>query len=212
MRVIDLGWPIQNGMIVFPGDREPSVELKTTVEADGFRSSMLHTSTHTGTHMDAPAHMVADGKFMDELPNETFFGFAQVVDARACAGRKIEVADIKKSVDDVRNVDFLLFDTGWNEKWGKEEYLYDFPILSEDAAKWIAAQQLKGIGFDTISIDPVDSMDNPIHKIIFAKNMVVIENLHNLEKVGEKPFCFVALPISLKHQDGGPTRAMAVLD
>lgn len=214
MRVIDLGWPITEEISVFPGDLRPQIKMKSTVEADGYKSHSLSMSTHNSTHMDAPSHMVADGKNMDELPNEIFFGFAKVIDVSHCAGREIELADVKLSGKEMACVDFLLLKTGWSAKWGTEEYLKDFPVLSKDAAAWIASRDLKGVGLDVVSVDPVTSTDSAIHRILFGgkKDFVIIENMRNLDKVEGNPFCMVALPISLVEQDGGPCRAMAVLE
>ena len=68
------------------------------------------------------------------------------------------------------------------------------------------------MGFDAISVDPVDSETCEIHKILLGAKLVIIENLRNLDKVGTKPFCMAALPISLTKQDGGPARVMAVME
>ncbi|HAH69278.1 MAG TPA: hydrolase, partial [Synergistaceae bacterium] len=58
MRVIDLSWPITDGMMVFPGDIPPTVKKGATMEENGWRTTLLSFSSHTGTHMDAPSHMV----------------------------------------------------------------------------------------------------------------------------------------------------------
>ncbi|MEG1836511.1 MAG: cyclase family protein [Synergistaceae bacterium] len=212
MKVIDLGHPLIDGMAVFPGDIVPSIKSGATMEDNGWRTTIVNMSSHAGTHMDAPAHMLKDGEYMDELPNETFFGFGLVIDVRHCAGRKIELSDIKAHVKDVNFSDFLLFYTGWSDKWGTEEYMKDFPTLSEEAAKWVTKQDLKGIGFDALSVDTVDSTTCEIHKTILGAKLVILENLTNLDKVGKKPFCMTALPISLVKQDGGSARVMAVLE
>ncbi|MDD4159991.1 MAG: cyclase family protein, partial [Synergistaceae bacterium] len=78
MRVIDLSWPITDAMMVFPGDTPPSVKKAATMEENGWRSTLISFSSHTGTHMDAPSHMIPDGKSLDLLPSETFFGFGLV--------------------------------------------------------------------------------------------------------------------------------------
>ncbi|NLD04574.1 MAG: cyclase family protein, partial [Synergistaceae bacterium] len=78
--------------------------------------------------------------------------------------------------------------------------------------EWLSEKKLKGVGFDALSVDPVDSPSNDIHKILLSSGLVILENLRNLDQVGYRPFCMVALPISLTDQDGGPARVMAVLD
>lgn len=212
MKVIDLSWPITNGTIVFPGDISPDISVKSTVEEDGCATLRLSFSSHTGTHIDAPAHMLVSGKTLDALPSETYFGLAQAADVTRCAGRQIEIADIEASLKDVRNLDFVLLNTGWSARWDSPLYLEGYPVLSKAAASWLAEQGLKGIGVDTISIDAVSAADNEIHKILMAKGLIIIENLRCLELVSDEPFCLVALPLPLEHADGAPARVMAVLN
>lgn len=211
MRVIDLSWPIVGGMIVFPGDVSPSIKIKSTVERDGYTTRLLTASTHTGTHIDAPAHMLSGGKTLDQLPSETYFGFAQVVDATCCVGREIEIADIKASVGEIHSVDFVLINTGWSQYWGKPDYLLGYPVLSPEAAEWLAAYDLKGVGVDAISVDTVNTKTSVIHKTLMSQGLVLIENLRNLDQMPTEPSCFVALPLSLENADGAPARVMTVL-
>lgn len=212
MRVIDLSWPLTDGMMVFPGEVTASVKKGATINNNGWRTTLFSLSSHTGTHMDAPAHLIPEGKTLDQLPNETFFGFGLVVDVRGCVGRRIELADIKATSSEISGADFLLFRTGWSEKWETEEYMTGFPVLSPLSAEWLSEKKLKGVGFDAISADPVDSASNEVHKILLSNGLVILENLRNLDKVGYRPFCMAALPISLIDQDGGPARVMAVLE
>lgn len=212
MKVIDLSWPITNGTIVFPGDSSPDISVESTVERNGCATYRLSFNSHTGTHIDAPAHILASGKTLDELPSETYFGLAQAADVSHCAGRQIEAADIKASLKDVKSLDFILLNTGWSAKWDSPLYLEGYPVLSEAAAEWLTEQGLKGIGVDTISIDSVSAADNDIHKILMTKGLIVIENLRRLELVSDGPFCLAALPLPLERAEGAPARVMAVLD
>ena len=58
MRVIDLGWPIEDSMQVFPGDISPEIKELTKIEEEGCRSKKIIISSHTGTHMDAPLSLI----------------------------------------------------------------------------------------------------------------------------------------------------------
>lgn len=212
MKVIDLGHSITNGMTAFPGDIPAAIKTEATIET-GFRTTLISMNSHTGTHIDAPAHILKNGKYMEELSKETFFGFGLVVDVTKCAGRKIELFDIRtNATKNIDYADFILFRTGWSDKWNTKNYLSDFPVLSESTAEWLTKQGLKGVGFDTLSADDVYSKEMKIHKILLGAEIIIIENLCNLDKVGEKPFCMVCLPISLTKQDGGPARVMAILE
>ncbi|ANZ46199.1 hypothetical protein BED41_14470 [Cloacibacillus porcorum] len=213
MRVIDLGWPIEDSMQVFPGDISPEIKELTKIEDEGCRSKKIIISSHTGTHMDAPAHMLAGGACLDELPSETFFGFAVIADVSGCAGREIEISDLGLTREEMAAADFLLLHTGYCDKMGEDGYLEGFPVLSQAAARALAEQELKGIGVDAISVDPVKSAECPVHKTILGNGMVVLENLRGLRQLPFKtPFCLTALPLALKGADGAPARVMAVLE
>lgn len=213
MRVIDLSWPIADGMPVFPGDPAPSVKRVMTAEKDGAAVSLLTLGSHTGTHMDAPAHMAAGGRTLDELPCESFFGLALVADVSKLAGRRIERADITAPPAGIGSVDFLLLYTGWSAKWGDASYTRGSPALSEDAALWLAALKLKGVGVDAMSLDEAGSETCRVHKILLGSGLLIIENMRNLELLtAAGTFCFAALPLPFKNADGAPVRAAAVLE
>lgn len=213
MRVIDLGRPIEGSMQVFPGDLPPVIEELKKIEEAGFRAKKITMSSHTGTHIDAPAHMLAGGARLDELPNETFFGFAVIADVSGRRGGEIEMSDLGLTREVLASADFLLLHTGYGDKMGGEGYLKDFPVLSLEAARSLAALDLKGLGVDAISVDPVESAECPVHKIILGGGLIIIENLRGLRRLPFKePFCLTALPLALKEADGAPARVMAVLE
>ena len=58
MTVIDLTRAIREGMPVSPGTEQPRLTTACTVSQCGYRETLLHMYSHTGTHMDAPAHMI----------------------------------------------------------------------------------------------------------------------------------------------------------
>lgn len=114
MKVYDLTHTIQNDMPVYPGTEQPKLTTACTIEAVGYRETLLHMFSHTGTHMDAPAHMLLDGAALDSYPGEKFAGAAVVVD---CRERESISLPLLQSYD-LDGVDFVLFCTGWDKKWG----------------------------------------------------------------------------------------------
>jgi arylformamidase len=212
MRVIDLGWPIEENMTIFPGDRAPKIKRVCTIERDGFESREITLCTHSGTHIDAPSHLIKGAKSMDRLPPETFFGMAAAADLTSVKGREIPLSALEPFLDSARCADFILLRTDWSKKWRSPLYLEDFPYLCEDAARAIARLGLKGVGIDTISYDPIESKDLTVHKILLESGAVLIQNLKSLDLLPKELFCLAALPISLTEQDGGPARVMAVLE
>lgn len=118
MQVIDLSQPLYEGMPVYPGTPAPVFSTVTTVENHGYRVKKIAMNTHVGTHMDAPAHMLADGKTLDILPLERFMGRAAIVDVRACAGGIIGLGELQAQKELLEQVDFVLFWTGWSSICG----------------------------------------------------------------------------------------------
>ena len=57
MKVIDLTHMIESTMPVYPGTEPPIFEPANTYEKDGFKETKITMFTHTGTHMDPPAHL-----------------------------------------------------------------------------------------------------------------------------------------------------------
>ena len=80
MRVIDLTHTIESGMPVYPGPEPPILEPANTYDRDGFRETKLSMYSHTGTHMDPPAHLFRDRTTLDAFPPEQFIGKALVID------------------------------------------------------------------------------------------------------------------------------------
>ena len=95
MRFIDLTHVIKPGMTVFPGTEPPVFEVGSSIAADGFEEKRITLFSHTGTHMDAPAHILAGARRLDEFPIETFGGRACVVDVSGFEGGKIDVTVLK---------------------------------------------------------------------------------------------------------------------
>ncbi len=205
MRIIDLTHTLEEEMPVFPGTEKPKLVCACIMERDGFREKLMTMYSHTGTHIDAPSHMIVDGKNLDDFAVHHFVGNAIVID---CTGysRDIPLELLKRY--DLSEVDFVLLKTGWDKKWGTEHYFKGFPALTEEAAEYLASLHLKGLGVDCISVDLMENNQFSIHKILLKENMVMIENLTNLEHL-EEVFTLHVLPLKIKAADGSPVRAIA---
>ncbi|WP_136805610.1 cyclase family protein [Desulfosediminicola flagellatus] len=212
MRSIDLTHRLEPAMPVFPGTEQPGIEQANTLEDDGFREKKVCMYSHTGTHIDAPAHMDENGKTLDAYPVEWFHGPACVY-FHPDEHRKTITVDLLEPLQSyLKTADFLLLATGWDKYWATPEYFGDFPVLDEKAAKWLTQFSLKGIGLDVMSADMMKSKDFSIHRILFAKELLIVENLKNLSNI-PTPLCeFFCLPLNLADADGAPVRALAIVD
>lgn len=201
---IDLSHTLEEGMPVYPKTLPIEIIQSNSLEIHGFREKTLKLCSHTGTHMDAPSHMLKEGHHLDDYPISKFTGKGIVINIK-------EQDDLKKFEEKIKKVDFVLFYTSWSDLWGKKQYFEGFPCLKPKNIDYILSFSLKGIGFDAISIDPVGkNFDN--HYKVFSKDLVIIENLKGLKPLVNQIFDFVALPLKIKEADGSPIRAMASIE
>lgn len=126
--------------------------------------------SHTGTHMDAPAHMIARGRTLDSYGWRSSWGRASCSTGRgrqeipACASARA------RGGYPPRGVSALLH--GLDRLWGKDGYYENFPCLTAEAARFVASLPLKGVGEDSISLDPCDSADFPNHMALLGADFV----------------------------------------
>ena len=209
--IIDLTHTITPECPVYPGTPAPSFTPASTMTRDGYRETTLQLASHTGTHMDAPSHMLSDGSGLDQLPISQFCGKAMVLDVSAFApGQAISADFLRTQNGQLRSVDFALFYTGWEKKWGTDAYFEDvFPVPDEEAARYLVSCGLKGVGIDALSVDRIESEHFPVHKILLNGGLVTVENLCLKKLVGRKNAMFFALPLKFLNADGAPVRAIA---
>lgn len=209
MTVLDLTHTITNTMPVYSGTEQPRLTTACTIDEVGYRETLLHMYSHTGTHMDAPAHMIESGMTLDAFGAETFVGRGYVLDCRG--QREISADLLRRHEAAIGQAEFLLFCTGWDAFWGQEKYYESFPCLTAEAAELVAQLPLKGIAEDCISIDPCDSVDFPNHMTLLGRGLVNTENLKNLDKLIGRTFTFVTLPLKFENADGCSCRAVAIV-
>ncbi|MBQ4620049.1 MAG: cyclase family protein [Clostridia bacterium] len=211
MKVIDLTHPITPDMPVYPGTEKPVFTPANSYEKDGFKETKISMFTHTGTHMDPPAHLYAGRTTLDQFPIDQFIGRALVIDVRHLKeGEKITLKEIEKYASLPEKADFLLFNLGWDKKWGTDAYFGDYPCVDDEVLSYIMNGNFKGIGFDVIGLDPISDVNLIRHNRLFKeKDIVNIENLKNLDLCGNNLFNFSCFPLNIADSDGSPIRAVA---
>ncbi|SHH70649.1 Kynurenine formamidase [Desulfofustis glycolicus DSM 9705] len=211
LQVIDLSQELAPGMVVYPGSPQPQFRQVATIESDGYREMMMTLCTHHGTHLDAPAHLIAGGLTVDQLAPASFVGEALVLDFTRPDTATVDVQDLRPYEAIISGHDFVLLHTGWSKFWGDRRYFADYPVLSEAAARWLVAAGLRGVGVDTMSVDAPAAAGLPVHRLLLAGGLVIVENLNNLAALPHHSFFFSCLPLRLKDGDGSPVRAVALL-
>jgi kynurenine formamidase len=213
-QLIDLSHPLEHGQPNFAWDPKISVIPHNTVASIGYNITQISLSTHQGTHLDAPFHFYDDGKTVDQMRLDQCYGPATLIDL-VPGGQLAPKTPLTVESFEAHGAAFergakILYRTGWSRKFGTAEFFTDFPTLTLDAARWIAARRIGLLGMDT----PTPSTDwKECHHILLQRGVeiVIVEGLTNLEKLPAK-FTFIGFPLNLKGRDGAPIRAVAVVD
>jgi len=202
-RLVDLTNRIDDDTPPYPGDPETEVDQHATVEEDGYSVKRLSFSSHVSTHLDAPAHMVEDGKTLDDYPVDHFVGEAVAVDVR---GQET----VEPDLTNVGDVDMVFLRTGHVEKaYGEDAYYDDHPVVAEETAHALVDAGVKILGLDSPS---PDTSPYPVHEILLGNDVLILENLTNLDAVSGERFVCHALPLNVADADGAPCRVVAVME
>ena len=213
MKIIDLTHTMSAEMPVYPGTEKPKFDPANTYEKDGFKETRISMFSHTGTHMDPPAHLFPGRTTLDAFDASQFVGRACVIDCTdLIEGGRITMGHIERNRENADRAEFILFHTGWDRYWGKAEYFGDYPYIDEEVAEYLMKGK-KGVGLDVIGLDPIADENLTLHKkLLWENEIVIIENLTNLDKLGNGLFTFCALPFKYENADGSPIRAIAMLE
>jgi len=199
---IDLSYTIENGMATHPYDDELKLYRNRFLDNDKYNDSKLETGMHTGTHIDAPSHLLSNNILISNYPVEKFIGRGCLIDARNQA--VITMKD--EYVAMVEENDIVLLYTGLDEKFGSEFYFTNHPIVSKELAGFFVDKGVKLVGMDLPS---PDKYPFEIHRILFEKDILIIENMRNLRSllnIGE--FEVIGLPLKIK-AEASPVRIIA---
>ncbi len=178
-----------------------------------FRIQHIRMHAGIGTHMDAPAHAIPGAATIDEIPLIELIVPCFVIDVSQDAHEyyTMPVAAIEKFEEKYGKItpnSFVMIKTGWEQHWAESErYRNDhlFPSVSEEAAQFLLARQIVGLGIDTLSPDrPEDGFRT--HAVLLGAGKYIIENAANLHLLPSTGSYIAALPIKTKGGTEAPVR------
>lgn len=228
-KVTDITVSISSLTPIFPGDPEPSIERTCTLEKDGCAVSRLSFGSHTGTHVDAPSHILKDGFSVDRLDIESLMGKAVVLDFSQRNGALTDYI-LDEAYNDrkiTESVPILLLKTRFSFRKGihpessglqeeesdkekePEEPLDESVYLDAGAASWIVRNGFKTVGIDGFSVDNLSSEVLPAHHILLSNNVNIVECL-DLSSIETGIYFFLCLPLKIDGCDGAPARALLI--
>ena len=215
-RFIELSHVIVEGMKTFPGLPGPRSVLlfdhagssRVYKDQATFLIASLHLCGNTGTYVDSPFHRFPDAPDLSALPLEHLADLDfVVVDTRAGRGRGI-------TPHALAGLDFrgkaVLFHTGWDTRWGKDEYFAPNPFLTADTAQALVDGGALFAGIDSVNIDDMSDLRRPAHTILLGNGITICEHMTNLGAATGVAGRLHAVPIAWKGGGTFPVRAYVV--
>ncbi len=205
---IDVTTPLVNGMVVWPKDVKVQIERRVSMDrGDMVNNSTINMGVHTGTHMDAPLHFIADGKSIDQVPFDAIIGPARVIEIKDKVSIKAD--DLKPY--NIKRGERILFKTRNSPaSWQNKNFAEDFVFITKGAAQLLAHLKVALVGVDYLSVgspvDPEKGMKD-VHEILLGTEIWLIEGL-NLTDVKPGNYNLVCLPLRLMNTEGSPVRAV----
>ncbi len=193
---------------VYPGDAPAKFNILHSFDkGDKFNLSSLDFGTHTGTHIDAPAHFIKDGATIDKVPLDQLNGPALVIECSRDAAI-IDAAELNKHPE-WRKAKRILFKTrnSYDNIWDKKEFDKNFVAFGGDAAKLMADAGVKLVGIDYLSAEKFGASDPAAHHELLGKGVVIVEGL-DLRPAKAGQYELILLPLKLVGLEGAPARAV----
>lgn len=195
----DISIPLNNSTPIYPSDplykalphKIGGVNSRVTL-------NRLELSTHTGTHIDAPLHVMPNGKSITDIPLSTFIGTCYVLETK-----NFSLADLDSLPTDVKRV--LCKANGNMPK--SSLWLDNYRGMPPNFAFALSQKAPFLVGIDALSIEEKNRDILESHKIFLEKDIVILEGI-DLSEVEQGYYELFATPLRLENLDGSPVRAV----
>lgn len=203
---IDVSVPLHTGLAHWPGDPEPTFERISEIEGGADANvTLCRMTAHTGTHMDAPYHFLANGVGIDRFPLEVAVGQARVIgippDRRVVTRAELEPHGI------ARGERILLRTRNSQAAWHHLDFQPGFVGINASGAQYLVDQGVSLIGVDYLSVGMFQGDGKETHQILLSAGVWIVEGL-NLREVNDGLYDLICLPLRIQGADGSPARVI----
>lgn len=201
MTWIDITQTLTGDTAHWPEDTPFRFEVPVTkADTGSVNIGKITTSTHTGTHIDAPFHFDEAGRTVETLDINRYIGEATIIEV-------YDTGEITREVLERFTIKGRILLIKTQKSYDTERFPDEVPVLGEDAVAYIASLGIKLYGIDVPSVDALDSKNLTIHHKLHQNDIMIIENVVLAETPGGF-YDFIALPLKIKGGDGSPVRAV----
>jgi arylformamidase len=204
VKIHDISMLLNKDTAEWPGDTPFDYQVNWSKEESGsVNVGKVETSTHIGTHIDAPFHFDENGKKVHELALENYLLNAVVIDV---SGKEMIS---RKALDhiNIENAKAVLFRTSsWQNR---SVFPESIPAFDLDIVEWMIDKDIILFGVDLPSVDPITSKILSMHHTLNGAGRYILEGIV-LDNVKEGIYELIALPLKIEGADGSPVRAVLV--
>lgn len=205
MKIFDISWPISTATTGYKDRHIVEFKETRTFAKDGMRDSTMHLSSHTGTHVDAPAHFIKDGLTIDEIQLDRLVGPCVVLDLMSVRDGITRDDLVDK---DIQRGDIVLFKTMNSLTPATGKFTPHFVYLEVSGAQYLVEKGVKAVGTDYLGIER-SQQDHLTHMALMHADVVIIEGLR-LEFIESGEYTFVCLPLNIIGLEAAPARAILI--
>jgi kynurenine formamidase len=225
-RVVDLTQPLGPDTVLWPGSEPVGLEPVTEIETEGSFAQVLRAPEHSGTHLDAPAHFVAAGATVDQIPAEALVVPCAVLDVRERAAsdpdfalEREDLALFEERDGPIDRGSAVLLATGWDAYrddpgrylGGADPGSLSFPGFGVGAAQSLMERGVVGIGTDTVSVDRGSDTEFPVHRMTLPAGLWHLEGLVGLGGLPPRGANLFIGALPLAGGSGAPARVLAMV-
>ncbi|NRB21310.1 cyclase family protein [Candidatus Dependentiae bacterium] len=205
MIIIDISWPISESMTGYKDRMSVHFEQLKTFSKDQVRSSRITLDSHTGTHIDAPAHFLSDGKTIDQIDRGIIIGECTVLDFMEVTDG-VTKSDLEKK--EIKEGDIVLLKTKNSSLGLDAAFDKNFIYLEKSGAQYLVEKKIKAVGIDYLGIER-NQPDHETHTILMKHEIGIIEGLR-LSHVEPQHYFFLCLSLPVVGLEAAPARAILV--
>jgi len=207
--VHDISLTLIEGMVAYPKDVPYQRRLQRDQEqGDPSSVSMIETTVHVGTHVDAPNHFIQNGPGVDQIPLNHLYGPVFVAD---CTGAPAVTAEILRPIVPP-GAQRLLLKTDNSAQLSQTSVVpFDnhFVYLDASGAQFCVDHLIKLVGIDYLSIDMYGSPDKPAHHTLLGNNITILEGIV-LSGIKQGVYFLACGPLKMADSDGAPCRTVLI--
>ena len=196
---------------LWPDDPEITTEPALRI-SNGDRSNItiLQMGSHSGTHVDPPAHFFDGTVTVDRLDLQLLCGPTYVAELNSTQSVEREDLEAARIPPGVRRL-LLKTSNSTRNLLAKKEFVPNFVNLSPGGARWVVDRGVQLVGIDYLSVEAYDYQNCDTHRVLLGNRLIIVEGL-DLSKIKQGHYTLFCLPLKISKGDGAPARVVLVED